>query len=80
MKIKATYIGIGGYPWDREVSDKLLTKRETYTVTDVQMGKWRTEIKLEGFDKSFNAILFTFNNEEAFQKAAEASFIESYGY
>lgn len=56
--LKLKFTGKGGYELDNIEANKILTVGETYEVTDVEVSSWNTNIKLVGFDRTFNSVMF----------------------
>lgn len=52
-----------GMEYERRTANKVLKVGERYPVQDIQMGSWRTDVYLCGFDIAFNSVLFDFEGE-----------------
>ena len=53
-----TFIGEGGYPGEAEAANKVFEKGKKYKVVGGEIGQAVTHIRLEGYDGSWNSVLF----------------------
>lgn len=58
MKNKVTYLGKHGYDIQREQANKVLEIDKQYVVTGGYMGRSSSYFELEGFDQTFNTVMF----------------------
>ena len=52
-----------GWEEDQELCRKLLVLNETYSVYNVEVHSWHTDVYLCGFDEPFNSVNFTYYDE-----------------
>ena len=73
-KISAKFLGTGGYDREREVANELLEVGKLYDLVDLYIGSSYTDIWLEGFEDSFNSVMFDF-----YRDGIEIDIVDEYG-
>ena len=63
----ATFTGEGGYDYEKEFTRKHLTIGQRYKVVGGEMGRFHTDLKLEGVNSSFNSVMFLIEGELPFK-------------
>jgi hypothetical protein len=63
----ATFTGQNGYDYQREVAKQKLTIGHKYKVSGSKMGRYHTNLQLEGVDGSFNSVMFLIEGELPFK-------------
>ena len=73
-KISAKFLGTGGYDREREMANKILEVGKLYDLEDLCIGGSYTKIWLEGFEDSFNSVMFDF-----YRDGEEIDIVDEYG-
>lgn len=55
---KIVYTGVGGYDFDREEANKVLTIGHTYTLKGSSVGNWSSFFFLDEVEGGFNSVMF----------------------
>lgn len=76
-KCYATFTGQGGYPSENERARSIFEIGIQYLIIGGKIGKYLTEIKLEGFSGYWNSVMFDFNMTTA---PLEHSYINYHQY
>lgn len=63
---KVVFTGLNGGDFDQESARKVLVIGKSYTVKEIEVGSWRSDVYLEGFERSFNTVMFI--EEEKYKK------------
>lgn len=63
----ATFTGEGGWDYEQESTKENLTIGQRYKVVGGEMGRFRTNLKLEGVNGSFNSVMFLIEGELPFK-------------
>ena len=73
-KISAKFLGTGGYDRERKIANELLEVGKLYNLEDLCIGSSYTNIWLEGFENSFNSVMFDF-----YRNGEEIDIVDEYG-
>jgi len=63
----ATFTGENGYPFENELANKRLTVGQRYRVVGGDIGRFHTDLKLEGEEGSYNSVMFIIEGELPFK-------------
>lgn len=63
---KVVFTGLNGRDSDQQSARKVLVIGKTYIVKHIEVGSWQSDVYLEGFDRSFNTVMFI--EEEKYNK------------
>ncbi len=55
---KVKFLNKNGYDWQKEEAAKVLNTEDEYTVVDIDIGGWMSDVYLEGFPHPFNTVMF----------------------
>lgn len=56
---KVTFLDVNGTEFDRAEAEKILKVGQVYTIVDIDVGSWRSDIILEEIpNKTFNSVMF----------------------